>query len=94
LAFKQAKRTDGGEQGLAPAYAPIAISPGFVHPFILKILILTRSRMQAVVKQAAFFFAALRLCERKKYLASLSEHDFRDLKDGQEGIASCPSFNL
>ena len=37
---------------------------------------------------------SLRLCELKKCLASSSEHDFKDLLDGQDGAASCPSFNL
>ena len=38
-------------------------------------------------------FAALRLCERKKCLTSLSEHDFKDLKDVQDGAVSCKSFH-
>ena len=51
------------------------------------------------------FFVPLFMCEnagnKRRYfvrgegvLRSLSEHDFRDLKDGQDGIVSCPSFNF
>ena len=30
----------------------------------------------------------------KNVMHLLSEHDFKDLKDGQDGVTSCPSFNL
>ena len=46
--------------------------------------------MQGASRKQRF---SLRLCERKKCLTSLSEHDFKDLKDVQDRVASCKSFN-
>jgi len=50
-----------------------------VHPLIFKIVFKKVGRASGVLLQA------------KKYHAPLSEHD---LKDVQDGVVSCPSFNL
>ena len=53
-----------------------------VHPLIFKILFKKMGRVRGVLLRA------------KKCHAPLSEHDLKDLWDVQDGVVSCPSFNL
>ena len=39
-------------------------------------------------------FLSYSILRAKKCHAPLSEHDYMDLKDLQDGVVSCPSFNL
>ncbi|MFZ4560572.1 MAG: hypothetical protein ACOYOD_10285, partial [Saprospiraceae bacterium] len=68
-----------------------------LHPvprLIFKIVFKMRARACGVLRACGVFLCGFAALRAKKYLASLSEHDFRDLKDGQDGVVSCPSFNL
>ncbi len=60
-----------------------------VHPLILKIV--WWAGRSGCFAQGPFFFAAL---QAKKCHTPLSEHDLKDLWDGQDGVVSCTSFNL
>ena len=53
-----------------------------VHPLIFKIVFKKLGRVHEVLLRA------------KKCHDPLSEHDLKDLKDVQDGVVSCPSFNL
>ena len=64
-----------------------------VHRFILKIVFKMRAKACRVLRASSVFLCGFAALRAKKCLASLSEHDFRDLKDGQDGIASCKSFH-
>ena len=65
-----------------------------VNRFILKIVFKMRARACRVLRACGVFLCGFAALRAKKYLASLSEHDFRDLKDVQDRVASCKSFNL
>ncbi|MEY4134434.1 MAG: hypothetical protein RL386_784, partial [Bacteroidota bacterium] len=51
-------------------------------------------RALGVLRVRAVFLCSFAALRAKKCHAPLSEHDLKDLWDGQDGVVSCTSFNL